>query len=76
MLFFRDMCDNEIGISARQSIAFIAEVLPYNSNLKDCLNGLVTVDFESVPLVSGRYLEILLECVALIGKLVSSTVFI
>lgn len=69
--FFRNMCENEIGINARQSIAFIAELIPYNSNLKECLNELVTLDTESAPSLSARFLEILHECVTLIGKLVS-----
>lgn len=65
------MCENEIGINTRQSIGFIAELIPYNSNLKECLNELITLDTECDRSVSGRFLEILHECVTLIGKLVS-----
>lgn len=66
------MCDNEIGINARQSIAFLAELLPYNSNLKNCLleNRPIPLDSEYFCRYDARYLNVLLECVTLIGKLV------
>lgn len=73
--FCRSMCEGEIGIHARQSVALIAEVLPYSTYLRNCLKELVNVNIECSSLVSGKYLEILLECVTLVGKLVGTFYF-
>lgn len=72
------MCENEIGINARQSIALLAELLPYNSNLRNCFceNEAIVLDCEYFPVepkYTTRYLNVLLECVTLIGKLVRGT---
>lgn len=37
MLFFREWCDNEVGINVRQSISLIAELLPYSLYLRSYL---------------------------------------
>lgn len=76
IFFFREMCENEMGINLRQSIALIAEVLSFNSKLRDGLNEMVTVDSEWVLKFSGRYLEMLIECITFIGKLVGVFAFL
>lgn len=70
------MCENEAGINARQSVALLAEVLPYNSSLINCIldNLEVPLDpdiFPVEPRYDKRYSSVLLECVTLIGKLVN-----
>lgn len=72
------MCLNEVGINARRSVALLAELLFYNSSLRNCLleNQTVCLDrsyFIGEPKYDTRYRSIVMECVSLIGRLVSSS---
>lgn len=78
------MFENEIGISARQSVAFLAELFLYNPYLRDCLlkNKSLEINnrkelfeigspFETKPAEGTSYFNVVLSCVQIIGKLVS-----